>query len=266
MEGITLYRLKKILRRAKSFEIIVPLVTIIIGILGSIGLLDKLAEKETILIAVSTLLAIEMLVQRLGILSDIKQEIKGNDNEKIRMLPRTNKSYQRFRDYAQNAKEVFIIGIDLAFMANPDSAFVKASLSKGVTYKILMCDPNSCIGNILDQHDERNSDSHPHVHNHLKTAADSLEVLKSFAADDPNAKIEIRARADIPSLSLTMIDAESENGSIRVEIKPYKNNMGNVPFFILDKESYWYPIFVNHYYHKLWNDSLVLYSSFPPKE
>jgi hypothetical protein len=46
-----------------------------------------------------------------------------------------------------------------------------------------------------------------------------------------------------------------------VEIKPYKGNHGDVPYFTLNRQSPWYDVFLDRYYGRLWKDSSVLFST-----
>src|SRR3712207_7091247 len=52
-----------------------------------------------------------------------------------------------------------------------------------------------------------------------------------------SGKLEIRARVDIPNPTMTLVDPSKPNGKIRVELKPYKKNHGDVPYFLLTKDN-----------------------------
>ena len=64
---------------------------------------------------------------------------------------------------------------------------------------------------------------------------------------------------DIPSPTMAMVDPKNAAGRIRVELKPYKKNQGDVPYFIITQTSAWYQVFIKQYYEQLWNDSPVVH-------
>lgn len=252
--------------RVFSWGNLVALVTILIGVLASFGLLDKFTTREGVMLGVLTLLATQIFVDRVGILSDIRSHLLGKRRFEVELKPRTDPSFERFSDFAKGAKEVFVVGIDLGFLANADAYFVKSALAEGADVKLMVCDPTagSSLGRVLDSHDERNQSGLPLVHDHLKTANSTVATLKALADESNTGRLEIRARVDIPAPSLTMVDPRSRNGRIRVEIKPYKNNHGEVPYFVIDRTSVWYDVFFERYYMRLWEDSPVLYVKSQP--
>ncbi len=254
--------------RVVSWENWVAIATILIGLLASFGLLDNFTSREGIVLGVLTLLATQLLVDRVGILSDIRSDLLGKRKFVVELKPRTDSSFERFSDFAKDAKEVFVVGIDLGFLANADAYFIKSALAAGADVKLMVCDPTSgpALGSVLDAHDERNHSGLPPVHDHLKTASSTVATLKALSDETNAGRLEIRARVDIPAPSLTMVDPRSRSGRIRIELKPYKNNHGEVPFFVIDRSNIWFDVFFEKYYMRLWEDSPVLYVKSGPIE
>lgn len=256
-------------KRIFSIPNLVTVITILLGAAASIGITERFYPTEKILTALVTLVAAQLLVDRLGILSSIYEKIgnKAQDNF-IELLPRTDPKFERFSVFAKGAFEIMVIGIDLGFMANADAWFVKQALESGVHLKLLISNPNISGGmkDIINNHDERNSLGKKPVHDHIDSAKITLETLCSLVPSDTKGKLEIRSRIDIPNPTMALVDPTKPHGKIRVELKLYKKNHGDVPYFILTRSSTWYDMFFNHYYVKLWNDSEVLYQSWETDE
>lgn len=259
----SLFGVRAFLRRLVSWGNLVAFITILIGILASVGLLDRFATRDAVLLGVLTLLATQILVDRVGILSDIRQMLMRGRKYEVELKPRTDPTFERFSDFAKGAKEVFVVGVDLGFLANADAYFVREALARGVVLKLMVCNPTAgeALGQVLDAHDERNRRGLHVVHDHLKTAGTTVATLRALAEEAGSGSLEIRARVDIPAPTLTMIDPRSRDGKIRVELKPYKNNHGEVPYFLIDRTNVWYEVFFDRYYTRLWEDSPVLYSN-----
>ena len=252
------------LRRLFRIPNLVIIATIILGTAASIGITDRFYSHEKILTALVTLVAAQLLVDRLGILNSIFNKIDtSSQNYLIEVLPRTSQRFERFSSFAKNASEIMVIGVDLGFIANADAWFVKQALQKGVDLKLLIINPQTStdFGAVINNHDERNVHKEKPVHDHVATAKDTLEILRAFTSPKTKGKLDIRARVDIPNPTMALVDPNKRHGKIRVELKLYKRNHGEVPYFVLDRTSVWYDMFFNHYYFELWNDSKVLFSS-----
>jgi hypothetical protein len=244
----------------------VTLGTVLVGAAASMGLTEDLYPTDKVLTGVVTLVAAQMLLDRLAILSRISEQIENRaDDSYVRMLPRTDPEFQRFSDFAAGAQEVMVIGVDLGFMMGADAWFVKQALNDGVNFKLLMVDPatEGDLRLVLNRQDERNGLTGPPVHDHIAGARRTLETIRSFADGSTKGSLEIRGRVDIPSPGMTLLDPTTRHGKIRVEVKLYHRNHGQVPYFILDRTSAWYDMYHDHYYRMLWNDSPILYSSQP---
>jgi len=252
--------LKKLFRLS-NFVIII---TIILGTATTIGITETFYSNEKILIALVTLVAAQLLVDRLGILNSIFEKIDDRSlNYSIELLPRTSPKFERFSSFTKGASEIVVIGIDLGFIAKADAWFIQQALELGTDFKLLISNPNTTddLAFVLNNHDERNNSPERIVHDHIATARDTLATLTSFLNNKTKGKLEIRARVDIPNPTMALVDPTKRHGKIRVELKLYKKNHGEVPYFVLDRSSVWYDMFYNHYYVKLWNDSDVLFTS-----
>lgn len=191
-----------------------------------------------------------------------KLNIQSKSKYSIEMIPRTDKRFEHFPDFVKNASEVMVIGIDLAFMGKASGWFVKKRLNEGMNFKLLMINPNTSdqLKNAINNHDERNTPRST-AHEHVQSAQTVIENLKTFTDSQTKGIIEIRDRSDIPSPSITLVDPTKAKGKIRVELKLFKRNQGNVPYFILTRDDAWYDTFFEHYYDKLWNESEIIYNS-----
>lgn len=250
-------------RRLFTLSNVVPLVAIILGFAASTGLTDRWYPADRIMIALIALVAMEFLIERLGVLNSIRESLQERPEAKsIDLLSRTDRAFEHFSDFVRNAKEVMVIGVDLAFMAKANAWFVKEAINSGMNLKLVMLSPDT-IGQLKDainNHDERNTPD-TLAHDHVRSAHDVIETLKTFVTTDSIGSLEIRAREGIPSPSLTLVDATKPYGKIRVELKLYKRNQGAVPYFVLTRKNNWYDMLFEHYYVKLWNDSKQIFKS-----
>jgi hypothetical protein len=255
-------------RRLFSLPNLVITATILLGAAASIGLTESFYPTDKILTALVTLVAAQLLVDRLGILSSIHDKIGGSARDYfVEVLPRTDPAFERFAVIAKGASEIMVIGVDLAFLANADAWFVKQAMEEGVHLKLLISDPATSgdLKQVLNNHDERNHLGEQPVHHHIVSARLTVEALSSLIPSTARGRLEIRARTDIPNPTLTLVDPTKRHGKIRVDLKLYKKNHGEVPYFVLTRSSFWYDMFFEHYYVKLWNDSKVLYEFSPTR-
>jgi hypothetical protein len=254
----------RLIRKLFSIPNLVTTATILLGLAASIGITDKFYPTDKILTALVTLVAAQLLVDRLGILSSIHESLNiPAQDYMVQLLPRTDISFERFSVFAKGASEIMVVGVDLGFMAQADAWFVKQAVEGGVDLKVLISDPDTVgsMKDILNNHDERNISSANPVHDHVAGAKSTLETLRSLIAPNSQGKIEVRARCDIPNPTMAMIDPTTRHGKIRIELKLYKKNHGEVPYFVVSRSNVWYDMFYEHYYIKLWNDSRVLYKN-----
>ena len=252
------------MKRVFTLSNLVVLLTVALGVAASAGVTDSFYPSQKVLIALVTMVAAQLLIDRVGILRSIHDRVVGaNDGYHIEMLPRSSRGFERFADFARHADEIMVVGVDLAFMANADAWFVQKALDRGVTIKLLMCDPSAGVEvqEMLDNHDERNIRTPQGlrvVHHHIPTAAQSLLKMRSMMTATTRGSLEIRARTDIPSPTISFVDPQKRHGKVRVELKLFKKNHGDVPYFVVTRSSEWYDVFVRHYYIKLWEDSKPL--------
>jgi hypothetical protein len=250
-----------VVRRVLTLPNVVTIVTIVVGVAASAGLTEDLWSNEKVLIALVTLVATQLLLDRVGILTAIYDRVGGRTRGHwVEMRPRSDPQFERFAEFAKDASEILVIGIDLGFAANADAWFLKEALERGVNLKLLMVNPSGRgeFAKVINAHDERNVDPSHLVHDHIAGARATLKTLASLASPTARGTLEVRARADIPNPTMGMVNPRSRDGRIRVELKPYKKNHGDVPYFVLDRSSDWYEVFYEHYYVRLWADSEVL--------
>jgi hypothetical protein len=238
--------------------------TILVGTAASFGLTDRYVPSSQVLIGLVTLVAVQMLADRLVLLYDLVEKADRHSTRmSIELMPRTSAAFARFSELVKGATEVMVIGVDLGYIANADAWFVKQMLASGVDLKLLMISPNTNGGfrDAVNQHDERNVGGGLIVHDHVAGAQEALKTFKSFVNSSTKGRLQIRARVDIPNPTMALVDPTRATGRIRVELKLYKKNHGDVPFFMLDRSSAWYDVFVRQYYENLWNDSDTLFDS-----
>lgn len=231
------------LKRLFILSNVVPIVTIVLGIAASSGLTDRWYSPDKIMIALIALIAMQLLIERLGVLDSIYETLQQRSHGiSIELLSRTDKGFEHFSDFVKNAKEVMVIGVDLAFMAKATAWFIKEALKDGMNLKLIMIDPETTgqMKDSINNHDERNTPGSL-AHEHVQSAKDVIESLKTFATPQIKGRLEIKAREGIPSPSLTLVNPTKSNGKIRVELKLYKRNQGSVPYFVLTRTNNWYP-------------------------
>jgi hypothetical protein len=258
--------MRKFLFRLMKLGNVVPILTILLGVMAGFNLTETLLgmRSETVLVTLISLIAAELLIERVGVLADIQGQTADKTAEyKIEMLPRTHPSYRHFHDLVADASDVLVVGIDMGFMARTSAYFLKTAIKNGLNLRLLMIDPRAprSVRDMIDIHDERNTGGHI-AHSHATVAKDTIDTIRNFCEQEGcKGSVEIRARRDIPALSLTLVDPDKRNGIIRVEVKFYKRNHGNVPVLEFDRTNPWYDDVYELYYNRLWNDSPILYSS-----
>jgi hypothetical protein len=243
---------------------LVVVAAILLGAATSAGLTSSVIHTQLVLVALVTLVSAQLLAERIGVLRSIEAHLsRAPDPHMIALRSRSEPGFKRFAELAEGAEELLIVGVDLGFVASADAWFIKRTLELGCDVKLLMIDPASSgsYQAMINAHDERNRNPAQPVHDHAKGAADALAVFKSFADGGVRGTLEVRARVDIPNPTITFVDPHRKRGLIRVEIKPYKGNHGDVPYFTLNRQSPWYDVFLDRYYGRLWKDSSVLFST-----
>lgn len=177
---------------------------------------------------------------------------------------RLDPNFKDFRSYCSGAQEIFLCALSLGFAVGVQRFFFQERLQNGCNFKLLIVDPDlpdEAFG-IIAEHDERGDDPKfkEFLRNEIRASIRFLERLR----DDPDrtGHLEIRTAKGLPVFTITIVNPTQETGKMRIEPRPYKQNLGARPYFELHRnkpaDHQWYDFFFQHYYVMLWDDSKVI--------
>jgi hypothetical protein len=247
---------REFLRRLFSFRNIAPLLIIIGAFVGTFIENPFGLKREQLLLGLLAFLAIDALVERLELLTNIEDDVKS-----IKQLVTSRTSSQHFlkqrKDFPQIEKmvevakeEIWVNGIKLDTMAAITALF-KLKLSKGVKLRFLAISPE----------DETVNETSGYFGSDVEDLLNSLKVnlntlSKRLAHTNPE-QVEIRTIKHRPSLAYFIVDPNHEDGYMTV-FPYFYQSVGNYepPFLLLYKktDSYWFYIYLKDF-ETLWNNA-----------
>ena len=240
---------------------IVPALVIIIGFLGVAGLLPIGFEKTVIIIL--SFLAIDAIFERTSFFNKLKKEVS-KLGAKRGLRSRLEPDFENFQSYCAGAQDIFVCGLSLGYITVYQRFFFEERLRYGCNFRLLMVDPDISTEafDLIAEHDERNNGAE-----FLKIFRNELQTSLTILCDlcktpERRGHLEVRASKGLPVFTITMVNPTQENGKMRIELRPYKRNLGVRPYLELKKEdaqdNYWYDFFLQRYYVQLWDDSRTI--------
>jgi len=237
---------------------VVALLTIVTAFLGASGILA--IDLQQVILATLGFLAIESLLERLGILGNLTKELRSlkksvapESLSEMFFCTRRNFSIETLLDEAR--REIWISGITLATMVM-QIATLKSKLEQGYDLRFLALTPDgiairegykSCSAATAQMERPRAEI----ISNNLKTLQDSLTP---FATQ--KGQLEIRTIDRIPAFGFLIADPGYATSQMRVQMYPHQVEIDEAPLFQLSKKNdqMWYRFFYAQF-EKLWNEA-----------
>lgn len=149
----------------------------------------------------------------------------------------------------ENAHEIKISGATLSRTIRDNLGVFEKRLKNGASLQGVIIDPESEAINQshLRSYQVKRDDFYK---NRLKPTIDLFELLRELP--DAKGEVELRLIPFFPSFGLTLIDAETPDGKIYVEIYQHKSVELNPTFKLEPKKDYYWYNFFKKQFHILW--------------
>lgn len=250
-------RYQEFIRRLFSLRNISPILIIILAIIGSLGLTPfgaKLSNDQVIL-ALLAFLAIDALVERIDLLTNIEQDIqsiKKSFKPKMGadMFLKKRRSFPRMELLINEAKnELWVAGVTLDTMVTTASDF-KYKMEQGCNLRFLALSPEGEALQLAAKYFSTNPDTLIiRIRNNLRTLASRLKSPEK-------GSIEIRILDRVFPTGYFIADPYSPKGRMIVQMYFYHVYVEEAPLFELSKEeeTEWFSIFLRQF-ENAWNDA-----------
>lgn len=230
-------------------------------ILAIFGIVDGLSpdHRTYIILAILALVSINTITER----ATFFRKLLGYNNLGVRLRSREDPDFEHFHQYIQGGREIFVAAVSLHFICNNQHADLVRGILDGMDFKFVIVDPalpDDAMQQIAD-HDERpQMQTANALRSEIHLSGQTLKDVKNLP--DATGTIALKAGKGLPVITITMVNPRARDGKMRVELRPYLRNVGPRPYFELRKtnpdDAQWYAFFYEHYYEKLWQDSLEI--------
>lgn len=248
--------LKQFMRRLFSLRNLAPLLIVVIAIIGSLGLhpFGIIFTSDQIIMALLAFLAIDSMVERLELLTNIEQEVKSISKS---LSPKiASASFFRERDINhvrnlidESRNEIFVAGITLDSMVTLVDV-LHAKLKQGCKIRILALHPS---GKAIQEMAKFFASSPEFMSARIKS---NLDVLDSRLRQVTNGSLEIHVLDSVFTTGYIISDPTTVKGQMSVQLYNYWIRAYRSPLFELssqgDKE--WFPLYLRQY-EKYWEHS-----------
>jgi len=253
-----LRKVGKDLSEGRNLEIyLTMLVSLVISVLGALNIVQA-EVVATVTLATLALLAFSTITNREQIATFQKQVetlsalVEENVLGKIRAGSFFLAGEPRHEAKFQNAKNIYIAGTTLTRTVTNYLGVLEQRLKEGASIRVIIIDPKSdaATQSALRSYGVKNDEFY---RNRIKPTLDLLNILASLP--DLKGKLELRFLPYTPSFGLTLIDPDTVDGSIYVEIYQHKS-LELHPTFVLDarRDEKWYRFF-QHQFEALWSSA-----------
>jgi hypothetical protein len=228
------------------FRRLVPLVTIATAITVAVMAALGKATPEIVqgaTIGILSLLAVDTLVERIGIVEKIEDSISSLGT--AASLLRDRSELPSLRDLAGSGSEIAACGVTLVSIVGPSHDFLAARLAEGARIRLLLLDPNSAAYRAW------------HEAQRIATPEDTkitLRTLEPLVTAWKN--IEVRLSPWHLPVSLVMVDSKQDAGRMIVEFAFTAISLPMRPHINLTRrrEPQWFSFFDERFEY-LWNKS-----------
>ncbi len=246
-------RVKDLLRRLSSPRNILPLIAILGAIVGvfNISLFGLTVKPEQIIISLLGFLAVDALIERLDILTNIEQGIQSVTKLINPKVP--SEAFFHTRDFSKVEKiireshnEIWIYGVTLdglVTLVNP----MQDKLRKGCKIRILAPNPD---GNEFEATARYFGSRPAQLASRLKGNLDNLGIRFRQVQ---NSDFEIKVLNRVFTTGYVISDPNSAEGKMLIQLYMFWFGVNNSPNFEIvskdDKE--WHPVFIRQF-NKAW--------------
>lgn len=246
-------RFREFLKRLFSLRNVAPLLIIMGAIVGSLGIkpFGISFTSEQIIMALLAFLAIDALVERLELLTDIEQGVQFI--RKTLKPTVTSEAFFKKRDSRrveslidQSRGEIWVAGITLDTMVTLVDLF-RIKLKEGCKIRILALNPDGVALQEMAKYFGSNPDF---VAARIRS---NLGVLASTLKRVPNGSIEIRTLDRAFTTGYVISDPTSPKGYMVVQFYTYWLGVEGSPLFELSaqEDKQWFPVYLQQY-EKAW--------------
>jgi hypothetical protein len=241
--------MKEAFRRVFKRQNVLILFLIVSAFLGTIGVPQRVGiTSDVIVMALLAILALDMLIERLGYLERIEEKINSIEASKRQPVAQdllySRQEAQDLRTSLAHAKEVWFTGRSLVNVLDFSNFFEELAREHHCRFKFLLPDPKEVTGELM--YGERWAIQ---FNANIKKALSNLNELKASVGLD---LIEVRVLKHFPSLGLTVIDGQQRFGRIIVQMYPYACQGFERPLFDVRAGDKWYRIYYDHFV-KMWD-------------
>jgi hypothetical protein len=216
---------------------LIPLITVLFTLaVGVLSILHRFQPtySDGIIITLLALLALDALVERVGLLEKIE--------ENISQLPFSEQLKDRsalidIREMGMNATEIMAAGPTLVQLITPNFDFFARKMHEGSELKFVLLDPNSPAWEVWHQGQIAPTRSD------IKSSLSILYELMRLKG--VKGSCEVKLSQTYLHFSLVAVDPEKESGQMNVEILALKVSLHNRPHFHLTKRKHekWFNFF-----------------------
>lgn len=253
-----LRKVGKDLSEGRNLEIYLTiLISIVISVLSVLNIVN-IEMVVTITLATLSLLALSTINNREQISSFQKQVeilsilVQEKVLENIRASSFFLGEQHRYEDKLKKAKKIDIAGATLTRTVTNYLGIFEQRLKEGASIRLIIIDPQSDAVSqaALRSYGVQGDDF---FRDRIKPTIDLLNILASLP--ELKGKLELRFLPYMPSFGLKIVDPDSVDGKIFVEIYQHKSLDPN-PTFMLDgqRDEKWYHFFQNQF-EVLWSSS-----------
>lgn len=250
-------KIKHFSKRLFTLRNLAPMLIILGAIIGSLGFtpFGIRFTNEQIILALLAFLAIDSLVERLDLLSDMEEGIRHIRNAvtakvNASLFFKKGVDFPRMEQLIKDArKDIWIAGVTLTSTMAITGELVEKMLD-GCNIRILALDPR---GKRFDMASE-------YFNVNPEYAADRIELtLRNIywrLAQPNNGSFEVRTIDNILSTGYLIIDPESQSGWMNVRLYLYGWGAKNAPLFTLrrSEDPNWFEIYLSQF-KEAWDDA-----------
>jgi len=249
--------MKELFRRLFSLRNIVPLITIVGAFIGTFLVTPFGLQREQLLLALVAFLAIDALVERLELLTNIENDVRAT-KELIasravgKEFLRHRRDFPRLEHLITDAKkEIWMSGVALDTIATFTGLF-NARLQEGIKLRFLATSPEeNIVKGIGDYFGVDTDELTERIRANLNT------LNKRLAPTDPQ-QIQIRTIDQRPAIGYFIVDPHSEQGFMTGITYLYRIQGNDMPpMFLLSKKTdpYWFEFYLKDF-EMLWNHAV----------
>lgn len=249
-------KLQQFFRRLIQLRNVAPLVIIVGALLGTLMQKPLGLERDQLLLALLAFLAIDALVERLELLTNIEQDVEALKNSMESRLGAREflcyrKDFPRLEHIIASAKrDIWVSGVTLDSMVAFAGVF-QSRLKDGLKLRFLAIDPD---GDAVQEASEYLLSTPEDLAERVRA---NLDTLFRRLAQGEAEQVQIRVTNRRPSLGYFVVDATDNTGHMSVMAYLYQTQTTDqLPMMLLRKgiDPHWYDVYLRDL-QTLWDDA-----------